>query len=670
MHRTNTLIAFTATLSGLGVHGSPYQPSDLRRRAMPQIPGYDFAGCYTEATGIRALTGSSYFDDHVTMQKCAAACSGFKYFGVEYGRECYCSNTLNTGSVETDLAECSFSCPGDATQSCGAGNRLSLYIRTPESTRPTPPTSYSYRGCYAEPAQGRALTGLMTGTDDMTVAKCASFCGSAGYSHFGLEYYRESAPEADCQFPCAGDASEKCGGDWRLNVYQLGPAAPVASSSSSSSSTPTPSAGVSTYISEGCYTEASGMRALSDVSFYDDALTVEKCATICSSYTWFGLEYGRECYCGNTINSGSVPTESSDCSFSCAGNSAQKCGAGNRLNMYRYPTTTLSSSSVPFSSTSSTAPGASAASSTISTIQSSTLTPSVDISSVFSSETSTATTSTTPSAAPSSTTMISTVEPSTTTSSSSTEVPTTLTTDTSSSSSTMTSSTSSSSTSSSSSTITSLTSSSSPPSSSSSSSSSTTSTSSTAAPVLPTQAITNGGFENPGGWTPKTSVPGILSYSFANPSDPHSGLQSASVTYSAGASAYQAWFSQPITLQPNKRYIFSGVSPPPPLGVFSMPTLDTRTRCTDFSYSIQWSKASTANPGCSINYYIGTSNGNQNLKTLASITSANLRPAWVQSTGFYDAVTIADLSFNVRWTCTGAAARTYYIDDLSLTTTP
>jgi hypothetical protein len=113
------------------------------------------------------------------------------------------------------------------------------------------------------------------------------------------------------------------------------------------------------------------------------------------------------------------------------------------------------------------------------------------------------------------------------------------------------------------------------------------------------------------------------------------------VTYAAGASAYQAWFSQPISLRPNKRYLFSG-----------------------------WSKASAANPGCSISYYIGTSNGNQNLKTLATITSANLRPAWVQSTGFYDATTITDLSMNVRWTCTGGNARTYYIDDLSLTTTP
>ncbi|KAM7200732.1 WSC domain containing protein [Rhypophila sp. PSN 637] len=321
MQRTITLIAATAALSGLGVNCSPLQATELRRRAMPVIPGYDFAGCYTEATSTRALT--------------ACSVSGFKYFGVEYGRECYCGESLNAGSTITSISDCSFTCPGDSTSNCGAGNRLSLYIRW---------DPYSYRGCYAEPDGGRALTGEFTFRDDLTVAKCASFCSNLGYSYFGLEYYlqcycgysiasgAQTAPEGDCSFPCSGD---KCGGDWRLNLYQFG-------------SAPAPT--VPSYTSEGCYTEASGMRALSGASFYNDLLTVEKCAAACVGYTWFGLEYGRECYCGNTINTGSVSTSITDCSFNCPGNSAEKCGAGNRLNLYSYVTTTPSSSVPPASS--------------------------------------------------------------------------------------------------------------------------------------------------------------------------------------------------------------------------------------------------------------------------------------------------------------------------------
>jgi hypothetical protein len=115
-------------------------------------------------------------------------------------------------------------------------------------------------------------------------------------------------------------------------------------------------------------------------------------------------------------------------------------------------------------------------------------------------------------------------------------------------------------------------------------------------------------------------------------------LRAASITYSAGAAAYQAWFNQAITLEANTRYTFSG-----------------------------WTKASTANPGCSVSYYIGNSDGTQVLKMMAQITSANLKPTWTQSTGFYDTGSATAYTFNVRLTCSGAAARTYYFDDLVLT---
>jgi hypothetical protein len=59
----------------------------LQSRATVTIPGYDYAGCYTEATSMRAFSGLSYYDDAMTIEKCAAACSGYAWFGAEYGRE-------------------------------------------------------------------------------------------------------------------------------------------------------------------------------------------------------------------------------------------------------------------------------------------------------------------------------------------------------------------------------------------------------------------------------------------------------------------------------------------------------------------------------------------------------------------------------------------------------
>jgi hypothetical protein len=189
MQRSVTLVAASAALSWVGAGAVPHG-SAFRRRAVPQIPGYDFTGCYTEATNMRALTGSAYFDDLMTVEKCANACAGFKHFGIEYGRECYCGNTINDGSVEAQLADCSFACPGDSSESCGAGDRLNLYTRTTDPDVPTL-SAYSSHGCYAEPSNARALTSQTTRADDMTVEKCATFCGDAGYTLFGLEYYNE-----------------------------------------------------------------------------------------------------------------------------------------------------------------------------------------------------------------------------------------------------------------------------------------------------------------------------------------------------------------------------------------------------------------------------------------------------------------------------------------------
>jgi hypothetical protein len=47
-----------------------------------------YAGCYTEATSGRALTGATKTDySGMTLDVCAAFCRGFSMWGVEYGGE-------------------------------------------------------------------------------------------------------------------------------------------------------------------------------------------------------------------------------------------------------------------------------------------------------------------------------------------------------------------------------------------------------------------------------------------------------------------------------------------------------------------------------------------------------------------------------------------------------
>lgn len=68
-------------------HASPLQSRDGPPRNVYSrgLADYTSKGCHTEATRGRALTGNAYFDSLMTLEKCAAACTKFPLFGVEYG---------------------------------------------------------------------------------------------------------------------------------------------------------------------------------------------------------------------------------------------------------------------------------------------------------------------------------------------------------------------------------------------------------------------------------------------------------------------------------------------------------------------------------------------------------------------------------------------------------
>jgi len=53
------------------------------------VGAYSYLGCYTEATNIRALSSASFYNyTGMTIEQCSSDCSGYSYFGVEYGGEC------------------------------------------------------------------------------------------------------------------------------------------------------------------------------------------------------------------------------------------------------------------------------------------------------------------------------------------------------------------------------------------------------------------------------------------------------------------------------------------------------------------------------------------------------------------------------------------------------
>ncbi|KAB5523167.1 hypothetical protein GE09DRAFT_976836, partial [Coniochaeta sp. 2T2.1] len=312
---------------------------------------YSPLGCYTEPSNGRAPTGTSNSNSNMTASTCKAFCYGYKYFAVEFGRECYCSNMISSGAALTDSSQCNMECTGNRWEICGGRSRLNVFeMNATLYKAPTVPTVYagdslfSSLGCYTEGNNGRALSSKSFNDDkNMTAERCQAYCGTA-YAYFGVEWSQECycgnqlntgsvpASASDCNSLCSGNKTQYCGGRSRLNIFKRRDV-------SSSSSSALPTTGQWKY--QGCYTEASSGRALSSKQLYGSAsngnMDLETCGSFCfdNGYSLFGVEYGQQCYCGDKLNAGSVlATNQDDCSTQCPGNSVQYCGAGKRLNVY------------------------------------------------------------------------------------------------------------------------------------------------------------------------------------------------------------------------------------------------------------------------------------------------------------------------------------------------
>lgn len=174
-------------LAGLGCFSllaSASPLAQLHSRAPPTITGWDYTGCFTETTEVRTLNGASYFSDTMTVARCATFCTNgnFPVFGVEYGRECYCGASLGAESLPAPETECSFSCAGKASDSCGGSDRLNVYNKqvtetTPTTPSPTPlPTTYTLQGCFSDSTASRSLKGAVYYDDFVSQPRGQIFC--------------------------------------------------------------------------------------------------------------------------------------------------------------------------------------------------------------------------------------------------------------------------------------------------------------------------------------------------------------------------------------------------------------------------------------------------------------------------------------------------------------
>ncbi|KAF4547191.1 Hypothetical protein D9617_54g000250 [Elsinoe fawcettii] len=327
-----------------------------------------YVGCGNDSTGspLRTLNALSTQMDGLTVGKCQTFCSskGYRYSGVEYGRECHCDLAINPttqfyAGVNMSTG-CSMTCPGDRTELCGGPSYMNVYNNTDPAFVATNDTSNSvfqltvapapygdnYVGCYSEGRSSRVLAGISSASDKMSVDQCADYCRD--YKYYGTEFGSQcfcsniigtttgvrrldtlTEPRfSSCNYRCNGNFSQICGGSGTINIWENKNYIPVVVKASSGN-----------YKAKQCYTDAGSGRALDTARTVDSAMTVDICAAFAKErgLKYFGVEYGTECYASNNPQKGTgfagvtCPIERL---MPCGGNKYEYCGGPSLMNLY------------------------------------------------------------------------------------------------------------------------------------------------------------------------------------------------------------------------------------------------------------------------------------------------------------------------------------------------
>ncbi|PPR01863.1 hypothetical protein CVT24_001344, partial [Panaeolus cyanescens] len=221
-----------------------------------------FRQVYYDSTASRSLKVASFTSvDNMTIESCLDFCAsgGFTFAGVEFARECFCDNVIESPGVPISSSSCNMACTGNSAEICGGPDAINVFSHSAApTTTPTPTTSttpvvtttsttapvatptipqtagtFIYKGCFQDAVltRFRTLGTQVTVSGAFNVEGCTAACKSAGFPLAGLEFGQECwcdtymeivspAPDRECNKVCIGDATELCGTGNRLAVYQ------------------------------------------------------------------------------------------------------------------------------------------------------------------------------------------------------------------------------------------------------------------------------------------------------------------------------------------------------------------------------------------------------------------------------------------------------------------
>lgn len=252
------------------------------------------------------------------------------------------SSSQTTTSTSSSILSTTTSSSVSSSSSIPPTSTSSLIVSsssTSSSATPTATSPWAYIGCASDNVLARALTGSFT-TDpaSMTIEMCQAYCTSKNFGLAGLEYNYEcycgyslinnsTLGHTGCTYSCPGNTDEICGGSKLLSVYNDTSFVP-----------PSIPQTVGGWNYTGCYTDPVNPRAIASYQVTStSSMTVEMCVGACEAkgYAFAGVEYGSQCFCGNSISSQSTAVADSQCEVMlCPGNSKEWCSAGSRLQVY------------------------------------------------------------------------------------------------------------------------------------------------------------------------------------------------------------------------------------------------------------------------------------------------------------------------------------------------
>ncbi|CAM9988588.1 unnamed protein product, partial [Phaeothamnion confervicola] len=154
-------------------------------------------------------------------------------------------------------------------------------------------------GCYGDAAE-RDLAGAMVKmpAESASMEMCSAFCSALGFGFFGLQYGDEcycddkygsygEVSDAECSFPCTGDVTATCGGDWANSVFKVDGGA----------------YGATDFSYLGCFHNDENQPDLDGVSAFlpPDVAHPRRCAEFCdrAAYKYAAMEVRTVIFCEN-----------------------------------------------------------------------------------------------------------------------------------------------------------------------------------------------------------------------------------------------------------------------------------------------------------------------------------------------------------------------------------